>query len=173
MFSCLMRPACCKEVQSQEDETLFLSLLDNHMYFCGLKEQSEELPNAIARFIAASDKNNVFAAIALHHFDPWNKTIVISCVTDFNQDVSDIVPAVVWITGLGFYEKGAEKVYTLLGQGSKTPVENFYIEAGFTYDAFLRDHIVMKNGERSSALVYSVLRHEYERQHLWKSVIHD
>ena len=160
----LEKPDFCVEVQTEQEYAAFGTLLEKYDRAFDLKKRYENAPGSVRAFYAIDAAGHPFAALALYEHDPWNRTVSISCISVNGNETEKLIAAIQWVTGIAVLEMGAEKVCTLIGKDSEE-YASFFLSAGYSYDGFLRDHLLLSNGQRSDAFLISILKHEYERQH--------
>ena len=166
MVQKLTKPDSCIEVHSKREHILFDSVLTKYNRSCSFRQRYHYAPHSIRAFCMTNGAGNPVAAAALYDHDPWNRTITLSHITTLEEERNELIPALQWITGIAMAEMGADKVCTFVAEDS--PEYAFvYLAAGYSYDGFLRNHLPLPNGRRSDVYLISILKHEYERQHLW------
>ena len=158
------KPECCIEVCTAEHHSIFHDLLTRYDRSCCFRGRYEEKPESVRAFYILDADQIPFAAAALYQHDPWERTVNLAYIHQARQGNASI-PAIQWITGVAILEMGVDKVCTLVAEDSEEYVPLF-LSAGYSYDGFLRHHLLLADGRRSDAFLVSILKHEYERQHL-------
>ena len=164
MEQIIKKPGFCVEVHTAEQHAIFHDLLTRYDRSCCFRGRYEANPGSMRAFYMADADGIPFAAGALYEHDPWERTVYLSCINRA-QDINVLIPAIQWITGVAILEMGADKVGTLVAEDSIEYVF-MYLAAGYSYDGFLRDHLILPGGRRSDTYLVSILKHEFERQHL-------
>ena len=160
-----IQPDFCIEEHSKQEHAMFGSVLTKYSRSCSFRQRYHNAPDSIRAFCMIDTAGNPFAAAALYDHDPWNQTVTLACVTVHEEEKNELVPALQWITGIAIAEMGADKVCTLVAEDSPE-YASVYLAAGYSYDGFLRNHLPLPDGRRSDVYLISILKHEYERQHL-------
>ena len=164
MEQMIKKPEFCVEVHTAEQHAVFRNLLKQYERSCCFRGRYEENPDSMRAFYITDADGTPIAAAALYEHDPWERTVNLSCI-NYAQDINVLIPAIQWITGVAILEMGVDKVCTLVAEDSLEYVF-MYLAAGYSYDGFLRNHLLLPNGRRSDVYLISILKHEYERQHL-------
>lgn len=164
MVQMIKKPNFCNEVLSVEQHTTFRNLLAKYDRFCCFQSRYEKSPNSVRAFYMTDTDGNPFIAAALYGHNPWERTINLSCI-NCGQNINDCIPIVQWITGVAILEMEVDKVGALVADDS-VEYAFMYFAAGYSHDGFLRDHLLLPDGRRSDAYFVSILKHEFERQHL-------
>ena len=160
-----IQPDFCIEVHSKQEHAMFGSVLTKYSRSCSFRQRYQNAPDSIRAFCMIDTAGNPFAAAALYDHDPWIQTVTLACVTVHEEEKNELVPALQWITGIAIAEMGADKVCALVAEDSPE-YASVYLAAGYSYDGFLRNHLPLPDGRRSDVYLISILKHEYERQHL-------
>ena len=143
---------------------MFHDLMTQYDRSCCFRGRYAENPGSMRAFYVTDADGTSFAAAALYEHDPWERTINLSCISHA-QDINVLIPAIQWIMGVDILEMGADKVGALVAEDSIEYVF-MYLAAGYSYDSFLRDHLILPRGRRSDAYLVSILKNGFERQHL-------
>ncbi len=146
------------------ERAAFGRVLAQYDRYTGFSMQDIENPRLVRAYYAADAAGLPFAAAVLHRHDPYNRTAALSCITNDGGQTERMVSMVEWVTGIAVLELGIDKVYTLVAEDSQE-YSALFLAAGYSYDGFLRDHLLLPDGRRSDAYLISILKHEYERQH--------
>lgn len=164
MEQMVKKPEFCVEVHTAEQHAIFHDLLTQYDRSCCFRGRYEENPDSMRAFYMTDADGTPFAAAALYEHDPWERTINLSCI-NHAKEINALIPAIQWITGVAILEMGVDKVCTLVAEDSQE-CTSLFLSSGYSYDGFLRDHLLLADGRRSDAFLISILKHEYERQHL-------
>ena len=153
------------EVCTEQDQAVLSHVLEQYDRYLGFSITDIKKDGLARAFYAADAAGRPFAVVVLHRHDPSNRTVVLSCVTIDGGQTDRVVSMIQWVTGIAVLELAMDKVYTLVAEDSEEYTALF-LSAGYSYDGFLRDHVLLPGGRRSDAYLISILKHEYERQHL-------
>ena len=164
MEQIIKKPEFCFEVHTAEQHAIFRNLLTWYDRSCCFRGRYEENPDSMRAFYMTDADGTPFAAAALYEHDPWERTINLSCI-NHAKEINALIPAIQWITGVAVLEMGVDKVCTLVTEDSLEYLF-MYFAAGYSHDGFLRSHLLLPSGRRSDAYLVSILKHEFERQHL-------
>lgn len=160
----MIKPEFCVEVRTAEQHEIFYNLLKQYQRSCCFRGRYEENPDSMRAFYMTDTDGIPIAAAVLYEYDPWERTINLSCIS-YGQEINACIPIIQWITGVAILEMGVDKVCTLVTEDSLEYLF-MYFAAGYSHDGFLRSHLLLPSGRRSDAYLVSILKHEYERQHL-------
>ena len=164
MGSMIPKPDGCVAVDTEAEYAVFGRVLAQYDRYTGFSMADVESPRLVRAYYAADTAGRPFAAAMLHQHDSHNRTVALCCITNDEGQTDRMVSMIEWITGIAILELGIDKVYTLVAEDSQE-YSALFLAAGYSYDGFLRDHLLLPGGRRSDAYLISILKHEYERQH--------